>query len=140
MKLIKPKTIGQLRKCVHPSPAYQAHLDDGTVFRMTFWAHYGATDQELIHYGRIGVDVVIEHASNRTRAHLFAGYVEDKRYPGKPWLVDDVSTPLEVMLSAPKKRVTTQALRVVLGDLITAARNGGIQEDKLQEAEKLLAA
>ncbi len=140
MKIIKPKTIGQLRKGIHPSPAYQAHLDDGTVFRMTFWAHYGATDQELIHYGRVGIDVVIEHASNRTGAHLFAGYIEDKRFTGKPWLVDDVSRPLEAMLSAPKKRVTAQALRVVLGDLITAARNGGIKEDALQEAEKLLAA
>ena len=139
MKIIKPKTIGQLRKCVHPSPAYQAHLDDGTVFRMTFWAHDRATDQELVHYGRIGVDVIIEHGSARGRK-LIAGYVEDKRYPGKPWLVDDVSTPLEMMVSARKKRVTAQALRLVLGDLITAARNGGIKEDKLQEAEKLLVA
>ena len=140
MKIIKPKTIGQLRKGIHPSPAYQAHLDDGTVFRMTFWAHLGATDQELIHYGRIGIDVVIEHASNRTGAHLFAGYVEDKRFAGKPWIVDDVSTPLGALVSARKKRVTAQALRLVLGDLITAARNGGIKEDVLQEAEKLLAA
>ena len=139
MKIIKPKTMAQLRKRVYPASAYQAHLDDGTVFRMTFWAHYGASDQELIYYGRIGVEVIIEHGSARGR-RLIAGYVEDKRYPGRPWLVDDISTPLETMLSAPKKRVTTQTLRLVLGDLITAARNGGIKEAALQEAEKLLAA
>ena len=96
MKLIKPKTIGQLRKCVHPSPAYQAHLDDGTVFRVTFWAHHGATDQELVAYGRRGIDSIIEYGLYNGQK-LIAGYVEDKRYPGKPWFVDDVSTPLETM-------------------------------------------
>lgn len=138
MKLIKPKTVGQLRKCVYPFPVYQAHLDNGTAFRMSFWAHLGSTDQELIAYGRRLIETILKYGSAQGHK-LIAGYIEDKRVPG-PWLVDNLSVPFETMVAARKKRITTQALRVVLGDLITAARNGGIKEDTLQEAEKLLAA
>ena len=91
------------KKLVYPYPIFQAHMSDGRVIRMAFWAPNSADDTELIERARRFACLQIRHCGEPYQG--FVGewpeapynrddrvirlYVEDQRCNG-PWLIDPV--------------------------------------------------
>lgn len=47
-----PKTRAARHKCLWPAPVYEAHCDDGTIRRWSFWCPMNASDDLAMAYGR----------------------------------------------------------------------------------------
>lgn len=47
-----PKTPAARHKCIWPAPVYEAHCDDGTIRRWSFWCPVNASDDLAMAYGR----------------------------------------------------------------------------------------
>ena len=70
------------RKLVYPYPVVQAHMSDGRVIRMAFWAPAKADDTELIERARRFACLIIRH-----RGEPYPGFVGD--WPEVAWTRED---------------------------------------------------
>lgn len=159
------KSLAKLRKGVYPRPVYEAHFDDNTYVRLSFWSQAGkplavnrARDmiQALTRWSPAGVTRVAVYGSERgcrVRApytpiergllsgkRLVRGYVEHD-VPDQPFVrfVDPYFMPHAVEGSAKRQRITAKAVKTVLADLV-AYLDGDGPDDAFQRARDLIAA
>lgn len=111
-----------------PAPVYEAHFDNGKVYRMTFWTPHGKpimVDRARRLFGPFPTPGVIN-----PNARMTMGYVEHN-VPGKPyiWFGDPHFTgeaaPVPIAGEA-KPRKSVKEARRLIREILTAAKNGGI--------------
>ena len=142
-------TIATMRKCLCPAPVYEAHFDDNTYARLSFWtpqdkpidpdggrrvieAMTGWTVTHLPTVCRIEAGLL-------TGKRLVRGYVEHD-VPGRPWVrfVDPHFLPHTV--AAPTaKRATAKEVKAALANVLAWIDRTG-PADALAKAREMIAA
>ena len=152
-----------VKKCAHPFPVFQAHMSDGRVIRMGFWAPVNADDAELIERGRrfacfhirhhgqpSAYDVMMRDGKSRQEPYsrtirVIQLFIEDQRRPGEAFMIDSVENldpwgPEAQPLKNGKRKAAVRKVewQETLRELVACATNPA--PELLRQAERLLAA
>ncbi len=126
-----------------PAPVYEAHFDNGKVYRMSFWTPHGKPFNVERARGLFGpFPPVRSYPYSRPvidpAAKMIAGFIEHD-VPGNPYLrfadphFTGEAAPVPVAGNAKPKKSVKEARRLIRG-LVYAAKNGGVNADLMATA------
>lgn len=123
-------SMAKIRKCVYPSPVYEAHFADNTYGRLSVWQPLGKP-WDFERARRVLAAIY--------RKPVVDGYLEHD-VADKPWLrVQDPAFSGEAVTETRKRGPSAKQVKAILYDVL-AYVDGGTDETVLERARELLAA